>query len=139
MAHGIPQEKIQGFVIITTKGSFEHKGISLLVEGAVHMTARCVLLSRSALRTCLPSTGASPARLAGSHPRSVSLDVGLFDSLGQALKPLPLVNFIVQVAKPATLPDGTNEIPFEFTLDALPSTLIPLLLQRRGWCSAERS
>lgn len=58
----IPQEKIQGFVIITTKGSFEHKGISLLVEGAVHMTARCVLLPRSALRTC-------PHRLA-PHPHA---------------------------------------------------------------------
>lgn len=130
MAHlGIPQEKIQGFVIITTKGSFEHKGITLLVEGAVHMTARCVLFSRSS--SARPAIECPPARL-HSHARPVSLDVGLFDALGQALKPLPLVNFIVQVAKPATLPDGTNEIPFEFTLDALPSTLSSVPAEARS-------
>lgn len=102
-------------MIITSKGPFEHKGITLSFEGAVHMTAKFV---PPFLHLCSLSVSAHTINIALCR-----LDIGLFDSLGQAMKPIPLINTTIQLAKPATLPDGVSEIPFEFPVEPLPSTL----------------
>lgn len=48
--------------------------------------------------------------------------VGLFEAFYNSVKPIQLLNYSVDLAKPGKFEDGETEIPFEFKLDALTST-----------------
>eukprot|EP01098_Paradermamoeba_levis_P007066 TRINITY_DN2939_c0_g1_i1.p1 TRINITY_DN2939_c0_g1~~TRINITY_DN2939_c0_g1_i1.p1 ORF type:complete len:302 (+),score=59.06 TRINITY_DN2939_c0_g1_i1:81-986(+) len=46
-------------------------------------------------------------------------NVGVFDAFYNSLKPIQMVNYSVEIAKPGKLPDGQTELPFEFRLEPL--------------------
>eukprot|EP00034_Subulatomonas_tetraspora_P000216 GABW01000309.1.p1 GENE.GABW01000309.1~~GABW01000309.1.p1 ORF type:complete len:146 (-),score=25.85 GABW01000309.1:3-440(-) len=48
-----------------------------------------------------------------------SKSVGMFEALYSSLKPIPLVNYGVQIAKPGKFDGGMYEIPFELPLKPL--------------------
>jgi len=47
--------------------------------------------------------------------------VGLFDAFYNSLKPIQLLYYTCEVAKPGKIPDGVTELPFEFKLTPLPN------------------
>jgi len=46
--------------------------------------------------------------------------VGIFEAFYNAIKPIQLLQYTVEVAKPGKIPDGISELPFEFKLEPLP-------------------
>jgi len=45
--------------------------------------------------------------------------VGLFEAFYNSVKPIQLLNYSIELAKPGKFEDGETEIPFEFTLESL--------------------
>jgi len=81
-----PGDKIVGVVVVITKGSITHNGITLELDGTVNLQ----LSAKS---------------------------VGLFEAFYNALKPVQMIHYNIEVAPAGKIPDGQTEIPFEFPLD----------------------
>jgi len=81
-----PGDKIVGVVVVSSKGSSSHNGITLVLVGTVNLQ----LSAKS---------------------------VGLFEAFYNALKPVTMVHYNIEVLAAGKLPDGVTEIPFEFPLD----------------------
>eukprot|EP01113_Clastostelium_recurvatum_P023752 TRINITY_DN2831_c0_g1_i3.p1 TRINITY_DN2831_c0_g1~~TRINITY_DN2831_c0_g1_i3.p1 ORF type:complete len:339 (+),score=54.32 TRINITY_DN2831_c0_g1_i3:31-1047(+) len=45
--------------------------------------------------------------------------VGLFEAFYNSIKPIQLLSYTVEIAKPGKLPDGTTELPFEIKLEPM--------------------
>ena len=45
--------------------------------------------------------------------------VGLFEAFYNSVKPIQLLNYAIDIAKPGKFEDGDTEIPFEFKLESL--------------------
>lgn len=84
-----PGDIISGAVVVQSKGSMSHNGVSLHLEGEVDLK----LSAKS---------------------------VGVFEAFYNSLKPIKLIDYKIDVAKPGKLPDGLSELPFEFKLEPLP-------------------
>ncbi|XP_013382522.1 Down syndrome critical region protein 3 homolog [Lingula anatina] len=76
---------VAGLVVIQSKDSVQHQGITLTVEGNVGLQ----LSAKS---------------------------VGLFEAFYNSLKPIQLLHYNLDIAKPGKLPSGKTEIPFEVPL-----------------------
>jgi len=83
-----PKDKVEGVVVVSSKGRMSHNGIKLVLEGNVSLQ----LSAKS---------------------------VGLFEAFYNSVKPIQLINFSVELAKPGKFEDGDTEIPFEFKLESL--------------------
>jgi len=81
-----PGEKVRGVVKVTSKTATKHSGLRLLVEGGITF------------------------QYTGSN------NMNLFDVVMSSFKPIKLVDFSMELATAGKLPEGTTEIPFEFTL-----------------------
>jgi len=44
--------------------------------------------------------------------------VGLFEAFYNSIKPIQLLQYSIEIAKPGKFPDGVTELPFEFNLEA---------------------
>lgn len=78
-------ELLTGLVVVNSKDSCQHQGITLSVDGSVSLQ----LSAKS---------------------------VGLFEAFYNSLKPIQLLSYTLEVAKPGKLPAGKTEIPFEVPL-----------------------
>jgi len=83
-----PGDKVEGFVVINTKGKLSHNGIRLVLEGNVSLQ----LSAKS---------------------------VGLFEAFYNSVKPIQLLFYSIDLAKPGKFEDGETEIPFEFKPEPL--------------------
>jgi len=50
--------------------------------------------------------------------------VGIFEAFYNAIKPIQLMSFTVQVAKAGKIPDGVTELPFEFKLEPISGQIL---------------
>ncbi|CAH1797418.1 unnamed protein product [Owenia fusiformis] len=80
-------EVVSGVVVVHSKDTLHHQGITLLCDGSVSLQ----LSAKS---------------------------VGLFEAFYNSLKPIQLLSYTLEVAKPGKLPAGKTEIPFEVPLKA---------------------
>ncbi|XP_033758853.1 LOW QUALITY PROTEIN: vacuolar protein sorting-associated protein 26C-like [Pecten maximus] len=79
-----------------------------LVSGVVVVESRSDLQHQGIL---LAMEGAVTLQLSAKS-------VGLFEAFYNSLKPIQLVNYTLEIAKPGRLPSGKTEIPFEIPLKA---------------------
>lgn len=49
-----------------------------------------------------------------------SKNTGAFEAFYNSVKPITMMNLLIEAAKPGKLPDGETKIPFEFKLEAAP-------------------
>jgi len=83
-----PGDKLEGVIVVSSKGKMSHNGIKLVLDGNVSLQ----LSAKS---------------------------VGLFEAFYNSVKPIQLLNYIVDLVKPGKFEDGDTEIPFEFKLESL--------------------
>jgi len=80
-----PGDKVEGVVVVSSKGRMSHNGIQLFMEGQVSLQ----LSAKS---------------------------VGLFEAFYNSVKPINIITYNVEVAKPGKFEDGDTELPFQFKL-----------------------
>ncbi|KAK2089618.1 Vacuolar protein sorting-associated protein 26C [Saguinus oedipus] len=126
------QEVLSGVVVISSKDSVQHQGVSLTMEGTVNLqlSAKSVGVFeafynsvKAQLRRSVQAMGleAAAGRLRGSWWAIRSRGSSAPKGTGWARRavgshPIQIINSTIEMVKPGKFPSGKTEIPFEFPL-----------------------
>jgi len=86
------------------------------VYRAGELVSGCVVVST---KGALSHTGITLVMDGSVQLQLSAKSVGLFEAFYNSIKPIQLLSYTIEIAKPGKFPDGTTELPFEFALEPL--------------------